>query len=393
MKPNPGGILTGNTIIDREKEINSIWRGLQNQSVVLISERRVGKTCILRKMKDNPRDKWNPLLYWVEGKQHPIEFIEGLYEELQKSDLLKVKFPKLKKFYAKYAKGKDIGNMKFPELMENWKPLLESVIEDIVTSEKKVLLMFDELPLMVAKFIKSEEIGPIGGMEFLDTLRELRNKYEGTKNISFIFCGSIGMDLIIKDLKKNHGYNSDPLNNMKIISISGMDKNGAKELCEKLSEDEDYKFKKKDEIFDYICEQTDCLPFYIQHVFAYIIEEGIKDITEDTINKSINSLLNDPKDIGFFRHYLDRIKTYYDKQNQEIALLILDKMCKLENYWKENDIFNAVKTNREIDDETIYETLALLWSDHYLIREIRNSKRFYKFKYTILQNWWIKNRG
>ena len=78
MKPNPGGILRGEAIIDREKEINSIWRALQNQSVVITSERRVGKTCILRKMEENPGDDWTPVLYWVEGKEHPIEFVEGL---------------------------------------------------------------------------------------------------------------------------------------------------------------------------------------------------------------------------------------------------------------------------------------------------------------------------
>lgn len=51
MKPNPGGTLTREAILNREKEIESIWRALQNQSVVVTSERRVGKTSILRKME------------------------------------------------------------------------------------------------------------------------------------------------------------------------------------------------------------------------------------------------------------------------------------------------------------------------------------------------------
>jgi hypothetical protein len=51
MKPNPGGTLTGEAILNREKEIESIWRALQNQSVVVTSGGRVGKTSILRKME------------------------------------------------------------------------------------------------------------------------------------------------------------------------------------------------------------------------------------------------------------------------------------------------------------------------------------------------------
>ena len=52
-----------------------------------------------------------------------------------------------------------------------------------------------------------------------------------------------------------------------------------------------------------------------------------------------------------------------------------------------------VKTYREIDDETVKETIDQLWSDHYLVRDVKSGKRLYKFKYTILKNWWKVNRG
>lgn len=397
MKPSPGGIITGNAIIDREKEISSIWRALQNQSVVLISERRVGKTSILRKMEEIPRDNWVPILCWVESKQHPVEFVEVIYEELIKREVLKNKFHKLKKFYIKYVGGENIGSWKLPQIKANWKTLLDSMMQDIVDSGKKVLLMLDELPLMLAKFIKTDEIGPVGAMAFLDTLRELRNKYEGSKNISFIFCGSIGIQLVIKDLKREHAYNSDPINNMKVIAITGMDDNGARELCEKLSEDDDFlknfQSDDKNNLFDYICLETNRLPFYIQHVFAYIYESAEVVITKKVIDESIDYLLNDPKDAGYFGHYLDRIKTYYDKKSREIALLILDNACKKNKYWGEESIINMVKTHMEIDDETVKGALDLLWSDHYLVREIKKNRRAYKFRYTILQKWWRINRG
>ena len=222
MKPNPGGILSGEAVIDRENEINKIWLALENQSVVLVSERRVGKTSIMRKMEANPENGWFPILYLVEGKEHPVEFVEGLYEILIGKGIVKDKFHQLKKFYIKYVGGEEIGSWKLPQIKNNWKLLLDSMITDICNSGIKVLIMLDELPLMLAKFIKRDEIGPIGTMGFLDTLREMRNKYEATKNIFFIFCGSIGIQLVIKDLKKNHGYNSDPINNMKMISVSSM---------------------------------------------------------------------------------------------------------------------------------------------------------------------------
>ncbi len=392
MKPNPGGIITGEAIIDREQKIEEIWRALDNQSAVLISERRVGKTSVLRKMQENPKNNWIPVLYHVEGKWHPVEFIEGLYELLLGNNIIGDKFHKLKKFYTKYVGGEQIGSWKLPSIKENWKTLLESLIEDIVESDIKVLLMFDELPLMVSHFLQNEkECGPKVSMEFLDTIRELRNKYESSKHIAFIFCGSIGIHLVIKDLKKNYGYNSDPINNMKIISLSGMDNEGAYLLCEKLSEDENYNYTKKNEIFNYICKKTDNLPFYIQWIFELILDSKKQNIDKKLIDEVITYLLNDPDDKGFFSHYTDRIKTYYDKSNQELALFILDRICKKNGYIKEEEILNIVKTNEQVENEMIKEVLNLLWSDHYLKRKL--NERSYKFKYMIIREWWKINRG
>ncbi len=391
MKPNPGGIITGEAIIDREQTIEKIWLALEKQSVVLTSERRVGKTSVLRKMQDNPKNGWNPVLYMVEGKWHPIEFVEGLYELLLENNIIGDKFHKLKKFYTKYVGGEQIGSWKLPAIKENWKSLLDSIIEDIVDADKNILIMFDELPLMVSHFLQNSECGAKVSMEFLDTVRALRNKFEATKKIAFIFCGSVGIHLIIKDLKKNYGYNSDPINNMRIISLSGMDNKGAYQLCAKLSEDEKFKFDKKDDIFKYISQRTDNLPFYIQWVFALIHDFKKHEINKQVVDELITYLFNDPDDMGFFNHNIDRIKTYYDEGMQDLALLILDNICHLKGFIKEEDILNIVKTYKEIDDEKIKEVINLLWSDHYLERKI--NERTYRFKYSIIKDWWMINRG
>lgn len=393
MIPNPGGVLSGEAIVNRENEIHSIWTALQNQSVVIISERRIGKTSILRKMLVNPQNGWLPILYLIEGKEHPVEFVEGLYEILLEKDILKDKFHKLRQFYTKYVGGEQIGSWKLPKIKTNWKLLLDAIMQDILTIGVKVLIMLDELPLMLSKFIKSDEIGPVGTMAFLDTLREYRNKYEASKQIVFIFCGSVGIHLIIQDLKKNYGYNSDPINNMKIIPVSSMSEKGALELCERLSEDAPFRFNNRNREFDYICRETDRLPFYIQHVFAYFYESGLEVISKKQIDDCIQALVNDPHDSGRFRHYIDRIETYYGEHQKGISLTILDNACHKTDYWDEEDIINSIKSISDISAEIIKNTLKLPWDDHYLLRKIKNNKRAYKFRYSLLQKWWKVNRG
>ena len=85
------------------------------------------------------------------------------------------------------------------------------------------------------------------------------------------------------------------------------------------------------------------------------------------------------------------IKTYYDKDMQVLALLILDNICNLKGFIKEEDILNIVKTYKEVDDEKMKEVINLLWSDHYLERKI--NERTYRFKYSIIKDWWMINRG
>jgi hypothetical protein len=60
---------------------------------------------------------------------------------------------------------------------------------------------------------------------------------------------------------------------------------------------------------------------------------------------------------------------------------------------REKEIESIVKSHIEIDSEPVKETLDLIWSDHYLVRNIKNNRRTYQFRYAILKKWWKVNRG
>jgi len=54
MKANPGGQLDPSDIVGREELIDRLWRVLRRQSLVLVAVRRMGKTCIVKKMAAEP---------------------------------------------------------------------------------------------------------------------------------------------------------------------------------------------------------------------------------------------------------------------------------------------------------------------------------------------------
>src|SRR5260370_14293717 len=83
MRANPGGILAPEDVVGRDKLIERLWRALEFQSVVLTSERRVGKTSVIRKMVNAAGADRVCFLRDVEGFRSPGEFIEGIYADVQ----------------------------------------------------------------------------------------------------------------------------------------------------------------------------------------------------------------------------------------------------------------------------------------------------------------------
>ena len=84
MKANPGGLISPSDVIGRDKLIASLWRTLEQQSLVLCAERRMGKTCIIKKMlAEAPLDKLLPVYRDLERLHTPFEFAEMIFDDVK----------------------------------------------------------------------------------------------------------------------------------------------------------------------------------------------------------------------------------------------------------------------------------------------------------------------
>lgn len=84
MKVNPGGILAPQDVIGRDKLIEKIWGILKQQSVILSAERRMGKTSMIRKMEAEAGESKLVIFRDVEGMRSPIEFVEAIWQDVEK---------------------------------------------------------------------------------------------------------------------------------------------------------------------------------------------------------------------------------------------------------------------------------------------------------------------
>ncbi len=384
-------------VVGRDAVIRKMWRSLENQSVVLVAERRIGKTSVIRKMAKEPKEGWYPIYMVVEGMLSPTEFISRIVDQV--SPMLsrgKRNWVRLQQLYDRLG-GKRIGSWELPELKENWKMILADTLNDVRDSfDERVVFFWDELPLMIANVKANQE--PVVAMELLDVLRDHRVADDSGK-LRMVFTGSVGLHLVVSELR-HRGYRNDPTNDMVTFSLEGLAPEHAQELArrglEAIVDDGDIELKAPlEEMAAAIAEVTDGLPYYVNYCVDRLTElEGPIELRH--VREAIDSLILDPEDTAHFGHYAERIEAYYffHETAERMAFAILKVLSRTDETKTESSIQEAVDAEVPITDPNLFQKiLTLLVKDHYLVRELRHGSRSYRFKYGIVRRWWLKNRG
>jgi hypothetical protein len=379
-------------IVGRNAEIEMYFSILDSQSIVLSSHRRMGKTMVLKKMTTEHPEDYVPIFFIVEGKSNPEEFIHDLYLHLKKENLItEDKTSRILQWYEKNFAGKEIKDMKLPTFRPHWKEAMRNLVEDLVEKNvgKSIVIMIDEFPMMLYKFIK--EYGLYReAIEMLDSLREIRQLYND-KGIKFIFCGSIGLNIVLEILKKEYKYAGEPINDMILQILDAMSPTDALDLVEHLVNLKAINIEGgKNEIYSTICSQVDNLPFYIDLVIKEV-ELHHESLSKESIINEVEKLISSPGNQGQFNHFYDRINTYYDPEIKIVALHILNWLSKQSGFKSEEEIYNVIASIIALDKEIVKLVLKRLFDDLYLDRFVSDGIRSFKFRYSLLKRWWLVN--
>jgi hypothetical protein len=385
MRANPGGLISSEETVGRDQLIEIIWRRLEGQSVLLTSERRIGKTSVIRKMQKAPLQSDWCVVRDLEGLHSPGEFIETIYLDL--APILSRGERAKQKFFAtlKALGDVQIKDIKMSKFQPHWKSLLIDVISDAVEAHKGRLVFFwDEMPLFiynVAKMCGSQE-----AMMLLDTLRSIRQNYS---TIRMVFTGSVGMHQVVQKLRKE-GYANAPTNDMAVIEVPPLDTDDAKNLALSLLVGEQIEaMDGAEEIAALISEAASDIPFYIHTIVARIRDDS-HSIDKVGAIAHADKLIKDSNDPADFGYYVKRLVTYYESEKADLALIILDVLAASEHAYVFTRLSSAVNHVRQVADEQIRQTLEMLSKDHYILR---NATGQYSFRYKIVQKWWQYARG
>lgn len=387
MKPNPGGEIPPDEVIGRDALVERLWRVLDRQGLVLTAERRVGKTCLIKKMCHAPPPGKIPVLRDLEKVHTAQEFAETvLGDVVQYLSRLNKAARRVRDFLSPFG-GMEVGGViRIPKAAaEHWKTLLASTIEDLVEhQEHTVILFWDELPLMLHN-IKQRE-GERVAMEALDLLRALRQTHA---RLRMVFTGSIGLHHVITKLKRE-GYLNPSTNDMLTEDVPPLPREDAIDLAMRLLDGGKVTTTDRRGVAAAIAAGVDHIPYYIHHVVDQMVDSNAS-VDVRAVEQIVIGRLTDPQDRWELAHYRDRIDVYYEQAERPLILAALDALAAAREPLSFEDVFNLVKAQVVTEDrDLVRELLMLLQRDHYLVQDADGRYRFLR---SLLQRWWRIRRG
>ena len=387
LTPNPGG-TSGNysqDVVGRDEAAARCWRTLEVKSIVLASDRRMGKTWLLKKMgQEAPRDVvW--LFAEVEGVATLGEFLQRLYDEAK--GCLHFKSRVLKRVGALFQRigGCQVGSFTLPKIAGAWKDVLLAMSKDLDEhgDGRRVVLVMDEFPLMLHKIARScaED-----AMELCDVLRHIRQQHRA---IRMVYAGSVGLHLVLDDLRRK-GYHNEPTNDMETVELPPLEDADARDLAHRLlrgAEIED----PDGSLAEAVAREGEGIPFWIHRLPFEMEKRRSKPWSAADVAPLLHSLIEDPNDPLELGRYRTRIRGYYPvREEQEAIFALLDHAAQRPDGIALRDLLDAVAPEfPEVPRSRLGELVEMLERDHYLRRRPDGARAFAS---RILRRWWTQLR-
>ncbi len=388
MQINPGGSLDTKDVIGRDDEIARYWRVLERQGLVISAERRIGKTHIVWKMRDECRPGYLPFYQDLERIHTTAELARSIYQTVRQS--LRG-MPSLRAQLAKWS-------ALVPDKVAGVKPfagdsarraLLDEAFDDLIgiADGRIILMLWDEFPLMLHNV--QEQEGADSAIRLLDRLRALRLHH--ADRLRFLFTGSIGLHLVLRSLRRA-GHANDPVNDMQSHTVPPIADADTCALAVALLRETSAVPAQIPALAARIASEVGGFPYYVHHVVDQL-DQLPRPPTIKDVSSAVDRLVYDPADPAHFNYYVNRLSSYYAADERSLALLVLDTMAAQASPVPIPELLNLCKhRDPSLADERLREVLTVLSQDHYI--ELKKSARgaAYDFRWRLVKRWWKEKR-
>ncbi|TDJ02947.1 MAG: ATP-binding protein [Caldithrix sp.] len=383
MRIQTGNPVRGKEFFNREKLIEQAWDLIEaGNHILLAAPRRVGKTSVMYYLMDNPKDGYTITYLITQSVNNENEFFRRIVNRVLKTDYVQ-KSQKVITFLEKHKPAISkvgLDGIEFGASEEgNYQEILIRILKSSHPESQKLIVMIDEFPETLENIIKDE--GETAGKHFLQSNRELRQDSEISKNVQFIYTGSIGLENIVSKLNA-----VSTINDLSRLKIPPLKPDEAKQLVSLLLENVD--FTLSDLLINFILKKIEWLiPFYIQLIIWELKnlhrDENPDKITEDIIERALTGILEQR---NHFEHWHARLRTSIKGNEYNFVKELLNITSENETI-SSNEIHNlAVKYQLESSYKDLVGSLVY---DGYINNH--DDFKVYRYNSPILRMWWNKN--
>ena len=385
MQINPGGRLETDDVIGRDREIARYWDVLERQGLVISAERRIGKTHIVLKMRDECRDGYLALYQDLEAVHSIAGLVRSIYRASEQSAGTA---PRVKAFIAKWSSL--LPGIPGVEMPDAWQTFLSDAFDDLirVAAGRRILMLWDEFPLMLHNLRQRQ--GPDPAIHLLDHLRALR--LARADRLRFLFTGSIGLHLVLRSLREA-GHANDPVNDMLSLTVPPMARSDTCELAKALLAETPAVPSQIPGLAVQIADQVGGFPYYIHHVVDQL-HQLRRPPDRGDVASAVDHLVYDSHDPANFHYYVSRLSAYYSDADRSLALMVLDVIARQPSHAAVPEILNLCRhRNPSLSDEQVRRILNVLAEDHYLDRARGDSGATFDFRWQLVKKWWKETRS
>jgi uncharacterized protein len=376
-----GGALAAEQVFGRESELAALTRMLETDSVLLLAERRTGKTSLLTLFEANAPDGWHVVKMSVESIASPEEFARRLRDET--AHLIPTDALGRINAVIDRLRISQIGNVVLDrdQKLSTWQESIEVWRSELSKVNGQVVLILDELPYAIQNI--AIRVGPEHARHVLDVLRETRQNFP----IRFVLCGSIGLHHVIGDIRNSSW---SPINDVSPLTLGPLSQVNASTLATALLNNEGIEAasaaSSPETIGSLIARETNGVPFYIHEVVGQLLRRDHRPVSEVDVLNTVRRLLNDSQDPLDLRHFEERLGDYYGDKAL-VAASILDTIA-MEKVISFRDLRGKVNSTIEVDEANLRRLLDDLQRDHYLER----ADAKFSFRLEIIRRAWKSMR-
>jgi hypothetical protein len=399
LKQAVGKVVTGEWFWDRQTELQLLTNKVdEGANILLVAQRRIGKTSILAELYGRLRERYTCLFVDLQGARSSAQAIADLsmaihdYKPLW--DKTKEVFANILEKVSESIEKVDAGELGITLRAGltggNWMEKGDQIFNILANSEKPVVVMLDEVPIMVNYMLKGNDfrITPerrTEADEFLSWLR--RNNIEHQGKVRTIISGSIGLEPILRQARL-----SATINHFLPFELKPWDENTAIGCIKALANE--YGVRLPDGVAQEVANRLGCcIPHHVQMFFSHIYDrckrKGRMGCSLEEVGEVYKEEMLGIRGHAELTHYEERLEMVLGKELFTLAIDMLTEAAVTGRLTKE--AIKALQREYAFEDQDIVESQKeIIWvleHDGYL----KQTKQGYVFVSRLLRDWW-RNR-